>query len=244
LPMPSYQERTYRGRVTSTDLVSFHVAVKETDLWISADANLEKEARDLVFNCRQQLETYIRIYPEFVAYLTPYQFDPLAPAIVKKMIEVTGRIGVGPMASVAGVIAQYVAEGLLGLTDQVIVENGGDIFLKTNRPATVSIFAGASVLSDRIGLKIPVRQMPLGVCSSSAKVGHSLSIGNTDVCCILSHCAALADGAATAIGNMVKSKGDLKTIDQWVAQVPEIIGGVVIVGGSIAAWGDIELIDL
>jgi hypothetical protein len=242
--MPSYQERTYRIRVTSTDLVSFHVAVKETDLWISADANLEKEARDLVFDCRQQIETYIRIHPEFVVSLTPYQFDPLAPAVVKKMIDVTGRVGVGPMASVAGVIAQYVAEGLLGLTDQVIVENGGDIFLKTNRPATVSIFAGASVLSDRIGLKISVRQMPLGVCSSSAKVGHSRSIGKTDVCCILSHCAALADGAATAIGNMVKYKGDLKTIDQWVAQLPEIIGGVVIVGDSIAAWGDIELIDL
>ena len=242
--MPSYLERTYRRRVTSADLVSFHVAIKETDLWVSADINLEKETRDLIFDCRQQLETYINIHPEFVASLFPYPFDPLAPPIVKKMIDVTGSLGVGPMASVAGVIAQFVAEGLLGLTTQVIVENGGDIFLKTNRPAIVSIFAGSSVLSERVGLKIPVRQMPLGVCSSSAKVGHSLSIGKADVCCILSHSAAFADGAATAIGNKVKSKGDLKKIDEWVAQLAGIVGGVVIVGDSIAAWGDIELIDL
>ncbi|MBW1868220.1 MAG: UPF0280 family protein, partial [Deltaproteobacteria bacterium] len=102
----------------------------------------------------------------------------------------------GPMAAVAGAIAQYVGMGLLDLTDQVIVENGGDIFLKADRSLTVSVFAGASPLSGRFGLLIPVSRMPLGVCSSSATVGHSLSRGIADVVCILSPSSALADGAA------------------------------------------------
>ncbi|MCK5487351.1 MAG: UPF0280 family protein, partial [Desulfobacterales bacterium] len=91
------------------------------------------------------------------------------------MIEATKKIGVGPMASVAGAIAQYVCAGLLMLSSQVIVENGGDICLKANRPVTVAIFAGASPLSERFGLLIPVKKKPLGICSSSATVGHSLS---------------------------------------------------------------------
>jgi len=148
------------------------------------------------------------------------------------------------MASVAGAVAQRVAGGLLRFTDQVIVENGGDIFLKTNRPATVSIFAGASPLSERLGLKIPVKQMPLGVCSSSAKVGHSLSLGIADVACLLSPSAALADGAATALGNRVKRKEDLETVAAWAGQIEGIVGGVVIVDDRIAAWGDIELVEL
>ena len=175
-------ERTYRKRVTSNDLVSFCVSVKETDLWVSADLNLEDQARDLVFECRQQIESYINANPGFAACLTPYPKDPFAAPIVKEMIAATSSLGVGPMAAVAGAISQYVAQGLLRLTGQVIVENGGDIYLRTNRPAIVSILAGPSPLSGKFGLSIPVRQMPLGVCSSSARVGHSLSLGVADVC--------------------------------------------------------------
>ncbi len=242
--MPQYEERTYRRKVNPGDLVSFCMVVKETDLWISAGKNLEKETRDLVLGCRHQLENYIRMYPEFVTSLWPLPFDPYAPQIVKKMINASKELGVGPMACVAGAIAQHVADGLLRFTDQVIIENGGDIFLKIDRPATISIFAGTSSLSEKFGLVIPVKQMPLGICSSSAKVGHSLSMGIADVCCILSYSSAFADGAATALGNMIKKKADLEIAATWADQVEEIIGGVAIVDDSIAAWGDIELVDL
>ena len=136
--MTDYSERAYRKRVKARGLVSFHVAVKETDLWVSAERSLENETRDLILNHRQQLEGYIHSHPDFLTTLQPYPEDPYAPPLVKEMIEAARGIGVGPMASVAGAIAQFVARGLLQLTDQVIVENGGDIFLKTNRPATVS----------------------------------------------------------------------------------------------------------
>lgn len=242
--MPQYRERTYRKRVCAKDLTCFSVAVKETDLWVCADKNLEKETRDLIFDCRHQLESYIEFHPELPNSLTPLVRDPYAPPIVKEMIRATGKVGVGPMASVAGAIAQYVAMGLLNLTDQVIVENGGDIFMKADRPLTVSVFAGASPLSGRFGLLVPVSQMPLGVCSSSATVGHSLSRGITDVVCALSSSAALADGAATALGNKVKKKRDLEEVAIWADQIEGILGGIAIVGDTMATWGDIELVEV
>jgi len=242
--MPQYRERTYRKRVSSKDLTCFNVAVKETDLWVCADKNLEKQTRDLIFDCRHQLESYIKSHPEFPHSLVPLEGDPYAPPIVKEMIRATGKIDVGPMASVAGAIAEYVATRLLNLTGQVVVENGGDIFLKADRPLTVSVFAGTSPLSGKFGLLIPVSQMPLSVCSSSATVGHSLSRGITDVVCILSPSAALADGAATALGNKVKKQKDLEEVAIWANQIEGILGGIAIVGDTMATWGDIELVEV
>jgi ApbE superfamily uncharacterized protein (UPF0280 family) len=164
--------------------------------------------------------------------------------MIKTMIEMTSRAGVGPMASVAGAIAQFVAEGLLRFTDQVIVENGGDIFLKTLRPAIVSIYAGESPLSEKFGLKIPTQQMPLGICSSSGTVGHSLSMGVADIVCTIASSAVLADGASTALCNRIKNKTDLEEIPHWAGQIPGIKGGIAIMGDSMIPWGDVELVGL
>ncbi|MFC1864011.1 UPF0280 family protein [Thermodesulfobacteriota bacterium] len=242
--MPEYIERTYRKQVRDKDLVSFNVIVRETDLWVSAEKELVKETRDLIFDYRHQLENYIQAHPEFVTSLNPYPEDMFAPEIVKMMIHETDKIGVGPMASVAGAIAQYVGKKLLDFTDQVIVENGGDIYLKANREVTISIFAGESPLSNRIGLLIKTDQMPLGVCSSSGTVGHSLSLGKADVVCLLSSSAILADGSATALGNRVRTEKDLERIADWATEIDGIIGGVAIVGESMAIWGDVELVKL
>lgn len=242
--MGEYEERHYRKRVNARDLVSFRVVVQETDLWVSADRSLEEETRDLILVHRYQLERYIQSHPDFLTSLQPYPVDPCAPSLVKEMIEVTRGVGVGPMASVAGAIAQYVARGLQQWTDQVIVENGGDIFLKANRPVTVSIFAGESPLSGKIGVMIPREKMPMGICSSSATVGHSLSMGVADLVCLLSSSAALADGAATALGNRIKSNTELGKIANWAGQMNGILGGLVIVGDKMATWGEIELVTL
>jgi ApbE superfamily uncharacterized protein (UPF0280 family) len=126
----------------------------------------------------------------------------------------------------------------------VIIENGGDIFLTAKRPVTVSIYAGTSPLSGRFGLRIPTGQMPLGICSSSATVGHSLSRGITDVVCLLSQSTPLADAAATALGNRVKDRSDLEQAARWAEQIGNIIGGAVIVRDTMATWGDIELVEI
>jgi ApbE superfamily uncharacterized protein (UPF0280 family) len=215
--MKEYKERTYRKSVHAVDLVSFHVAVKETDLWISAGRPLEKAASDLVFNYRHQLENYIESHPSFLTSVQPYPEDIYAPPIVRRMIEATEAVGVGPMASVAGAVAQFVGRGLLELT---------------------------APFSERIGIVIPVRQMPIGVCSSSGKVGHSFSMGVADVVCLLSPSALIADGAATALGNRIKGKKDLEKIAIWANDIKDILGGLAIVEDRMATWGDIELLRL
>jgi ApbE superfamily uncharacterized protein (UPF0280 family) len=242
--MQKDEERTYRKRVMAHDLVSFNVRIKETDILVSSDRDLYQDTVDLVFDYRYQLESYIKSHPEFLTTLQPYPDDPYAPSIIKDMIASTRDIGVGPMASVAGAIAQHVGLGLLGSSEQVIVENGGDIFLKVSRPVTVSILAGESTLSDRIGISIPTRLMPLGVCSSSGRVGHSLSMGCTDVTTVLSPSAIRADGAATALGNRIRTKTDLERLAEWTADMEGILGGIVIMGDNMVTWGDVELVEL
>ena len=242
--MLDYVERTYRKTLTDKHLVSFRVVVKETDLWVSADSDLEKETKDLVFNYRHKLETYISSHPDFATTLSAWPQDPYASRLIREMIDTTKKLGIGPMAAVAGAIAQYVGAGLIKFSDQVIVENGGDIYLKANRPVTVSIFAGTSPLSERFGLRIPVKQMPVGVCSSSGNVGHSLSLGVADVVCILSPSATFADAAATAVGNRIKRPADLEKAAAWASDINEVLGGVVIANDRMATWGDIELVEI
>jgi ApbE superfamily uncharacterized protein (UPF0280 family) len=242
--LEEYTERFYRRRVRSSGLVTFEVAVRETDLQVSAERNLEKDTRDLVFACRHQIERYINTHPAFLTTLTPYPVDPLAPPLVREMIECTKQLGVGPMAAVAGAIAQHVGLGLLQRTREVIVENGGDIFLKANRAITVSIFAGKSPLSNKLGLVISPGQMPLGVCTSSGTVGHSYSMGVADAASILSASATLADGAATAMCNRIQRKKDLDRIGEWAGQMRGVTGALVIVGDKMATWGEIELVAL
>lgn len=243
MPNP-YQERTYRHRVHTKDLKSFQVVVGETDLWVCAESDLTKQVRDLVLMFRYQLESHIKHHPGFLTSLKPLDDDPYAPPIVGDMIRSTKKATVGPMAAVAGAIAQWVGESLLELSEQVIVENGGDIYLTAKRPVTVSIFAGTSPLSGKFGLRIPERQMPLGICSSSASVGHSLSHGITDVVCLLSKSTALADAAATALGNRIMGRADLKHVVRWADRIGGILGGVVIVKDTMATWGDVELVEV
>lgn len=242
--MDPYTERTYRRRVHAADLIGFELKVRETDLWIGAAGNLEREARDLVFEARHQVESYIDAHPEFLHALTPCAEDNLAPPVVRDMILASRRTGVGPMASVAGAIAEYVGRGLLRWTDRVVVENGGDVFLHLQRSVTVDVFAGPSRVSDRIGLAVPALGMPVGVCTSSGTLGHSLSMGKADAVCVVSKRTALADSAATALGNLIRTQRDLEAAAQWAAGIKGISGTVMIVGKALAAWGDVELVAL
>jgi hypothetical protein len=241
---PETGERTYRRRAQPRDLVSFSLQVKQTDLWISAERDLSKEALDLVFQARAWIEAYIADRPEFATSLIPIPEDPHAPVIVKEMMAASSKVGVGPMAAVAGTIAEFVGRGLGSLSSQVIVENGGDLFIAATRPVTVSIFAGASSLSERIGISVPNRQMPLGVSCSSKTVGHSLSLGMADAVCILSPSAALADAAATALGNRIHDPSHLDKAGAWASEIQGLLGGVVVFKDRLAAWGDVELVSL
>jgi len=220
------------------------VAVKETDLYILAQRVLEQEAREVIIQLREQLEQYIRANPLFQISLVPLPTDPRAPQIVKEMLAASQTVGVGPMAGVAGAMAAFVGAALLAFTPEVVVENGGDIFLETGTTRTIGIFAGASPLSMQVGISVPAERQPLGVCTSSATVGPSLSLGRADAVCVISPSATLADAAATALGNMVQGKGDIERALEAGPKIAGIEGVVIIVGDALGAWGEYELVKL
>ena len=239
-----YEERTYRNLVKTDDLVNFEVIVKETDLLIRAERDLSKEARESILKYRNQLETYIAVHPEFVKSLVPLDEDPYAPEMVREMVRASALAHVGPMAAVAGAMAEFVSRDLLKVSKQLIVENGGDIYLATSRERMIGIYAGTSSLSLKLGILIPPEDSPMGVCTSSGTVGPSLSFGRADAVCILSKSAALADAAATAVGNQVREKRDIEQGLEIGKEIEGVLGTLVIVEDRMGAWGKIRLIRL
>jgi len=239
-----YEPRFYRHWIKDDDLVSFEVAVKQTDLYIRSRRNLKDKALDSVLKHRAPLESYIGHHPLFLTTLDPYQAEAGAPAIVKEMARVSQLTGVGPMAAVAGAIAEAVGRDLLAFSPEVIVENGGDIFLKISNKRLVGIYAGQSSFTKKIALEIMPRETPLGVCTSSGTVGHSLSLGSADAVVVLSPSTALADAAATALGNMVKAADDIPRAIEKAQSIEGLRGLVIIVGDKMGVWGKVKLVPL
>ncbi len=239
-----YEQRTYRQHSSTDRLISFIVSVKETDLFISAASNLEQEARDAILKVRTVIEDYIKQHPDFYSSLTPLPFDKTAPVVIKKMLEGSSAADVGPMAAVAGAVAEFVGNDLLKQSNEILVENGGDIFLKVQQDVTISIFAGTSPLSEKVGIKIKPAETPAALCTSSGIVGPSLSFGRADAVTIKSSSAALADAAATAIGNLIKKTADITNGIDKAQSIPGIDAIVIIKDDKMGAWGDIELVKL
>ena len=218
--------------------------MKETDLLVRAEIDLSRETRESILKYRHQIETYIETVPDFERNLVPIRDDRYAPAIVQEMIRTSRLAQVGPMAAVAGAIAESVSKDLLALSGEVIVENGGDIFLSIRKERVIGIYAGSSPLSLKIGIRIDRDESPIGVCTSSGTVGHSLSFGRADAVCILSASAALADAAATSVGNLVHSKEDIEKGLERGKEIPGVLGALILVGDKIGAWGKVELVQL
>ena len=226
------------------DLVSYSVIVRETDLYIRTTSDLNGQALDSVLKYRRQIEEYISYHPEFATTLKPLIINDTSPEIIKDMAMASQKFDVGPMAAVAGAIAEFVGKDLMKYSDEVIIENGGDIFLSSKRNRTVAIYAGNSPLSGKYGLEIKADATPLGICTSSGTVGHSLSFGKADAVVTLADSASLADAAATAIGNMVKSKNDINPVLDYARESGFLKGIVIIKDDSIGAWGNMELCEL
>jgi ApbE superfamily uncharacterized protein (UPF0280 family) len=237
-----YRERRYRQQIHHERLVSFKVAVQETDLMILAESDLTQLTEEIIYKVRGPLEGYIANHPEFLHTLTPLPYDKLAPPVVQEMLSAAQICGTGPMAAVAGAIAEQVGLALLRESGEVVVENGGDCFVKVDSRVQISIFAGRSKLSNTLALKIYPERTPLGVCTSSGTVGHSLSFGRADAVTVISASAALADAAATKICNQVKSESTIREAIAFAQEIEGVLGVVVIVGDKIGAWGEVELV--
>ena len=244
-PKPdTHQDRNYRNLVNSESLVSFGVTVQETGLFVHAASPMIAFTRERVFEHRGIIEAYIKQYPEFMTTLVPWRDTQPVPDIIRAMIEAGKKAAVGPMAAVAGAVAEFVGRDLLNHFPEIIVENGGDIFLKVDHPVIVGLYGGNSPLSLKLGLRVPDRGIPLGVCTSSGTVGHSLSRGRADAICVVSESCALADAAATSIGNRITTDKDIKDAIEFGKRIDGVLGLVVMIGKDMGLWGDLEVVPL
>jgi ApbE superfamily uncharacterized protein (UPF0280 family) len=237
-----YQRRFYREWVRAEDLRSLRVGVKETDVQVLIDKPIDAGfIRGRIQKYRGDIENYIARDRRFLTGLKPIAVERTAPPIVKAMGEAAKKADVGPMAAVAGAIAAFLGRDLLkrGCKD-VIVENGGDIFLKSSKVRTIGIYAGRSKAWQGLSLKIKPKDTPLGICASSGTIGHSLSFGVADCTVVLAKDAALADAVATATGNRVASGRDLHNAIAFARSIRGIRAAVVILKNKIISWGEVE----
>ncbi|MFO7748550.1 MAG: UPF0280 family protein [Desulfobacteraceae bacterium] len=239
-----FDNRTYRSRSRKEGLVPFTVTVKETNLHIQARQDLSDKAVKAVLECRNLLESYIFRCPGFAAAMNPVQPVFPTPKIAAEMIQAAARAKVGPMAAVAGAVSEFTGRALLNHSTEVIVENGGDIFMKLDKEAVFAIFAGNSPLSMKTGVRIARRDTPYALCTSSGTLGHSASFGRADAATVVADSCALADAAATALGNMVQNRSDIETAIETGRKIEGIQGIIIIKGKEIGLWGDLELVKL
>lgn len=233
----------YRSWVKDEELTSFSITYKETDLFVRAELDFSLEVMRILRNLYTDLEDYIRKHPLFLCSLTPVDVPCDSPLVVRLMAEASKSCQVGPMAAVAGAIAQLVGEEIVPRSAEVIVENGGDIYLCSARRRVVAIYAGDSALSGRLGLVVSPSN-GMGVCTSSGTVGHSLSFGTADAVTVVAPSVALADAAATAICNQVISLASFQPALDLARSIDGISGVLIIKGDSLGAWGELELCEI
>ncbi|HKK96269.1 MAG TPA: UPF0280 family protein [Anaerovoracaceae bacterium] len=237
-----YEERFYREKHKSNDLINYQLLIEESDLMISSDIDVKTQAEEALFDIRNRIKKACSEIEGFKTSLIPINHTSNDP-MINQMIKASEKANVGPMAAVAGTVSEYVVKNVLNNSNcsQIIVENGGDIYINSNVARKILIYAGDSPFSNKIGLKIDKDLMPIGVCTSAGKVGHSLSFGQSDAALVISKNTSLADATATAIGNLVKEADDINKALEFGKNIDGILGILVILEDKLGIWGQIEL---
>jgi len=237
-----YQRRFYRDWINAKGLYLTRLAEKETDLQVLTDKPAEESfLKERIRLYRSQIEDYISKDKRFLAALKPVEVELNAAPIVKEMAQAAKKAGVGPMAAVAGAIAQFLGRDLLKKGyREVIIENGGDIFLKIRKVRRVRIYTGKKKPYQGLSLRIRPKDTPLAICTSSGTIGHSLSFGQVDAAVIFAKNAVLADAVATATGNRIASTRDLERAAVFAKSVKGVLGAVIIVKNKLICWGKVE----
>ena len=195
--------------------------------------------------CDKPIEELIRYYDIVERYaaenreftgLKPVDIDSEEP-IIKEMCEASKKADVGPMAAVAGSIAEHVCRN--SVKESMIVNNGGDIFMITSRPIVIGLFAGFNNIADKLAVRVKAEETPLAICSSSSKLGHSLSYGDCDLVTVFSKKGAIADAVATAVCNNIKEEKDIeKTLNEF-ADIEGVLGIIAVRNDKIGIIGSV-----
>jgi ApbE superfamily uncharacterized protein (UPF0280 family) len=235
-----YTERFYRNWTRSGTLKTFRAVAGESDLQIYAESELRREALAALIDARIRLCRHIALNPRFLRALTPLVTATEDPMI--REMEQAGKMwNTGPMAAVAGAIAQVVGEELLRYSGTVIVENGGDVWARSPGELEFLVYPGEdSPLSEGIHFRVDA-SMGVSVCTSSGKVGPSFSMGNADSVTAVHGRGAVADAAATSLANRIRGAKDVTGTVESVAAGRKLSGVLAVCGESIGIWGGIKL---
>ncbi len=209
---------------------------KDTNLRVAGD-QFELVTKTILEQ-RKKLEAYIRKHPQFQHALEYIPVQEDAPEIAKRMARAAKVTGLGPMASVAGTLAQVGAEAAMSNgCEEVIVENGGDMFIHSNTAVTIGIYAGTNVIGANLAFCLQPEELPIAICSSSSKMGHSISFGECELATVVAKEAALADSAATLVCNQICADADLEKTLDLVGSLPGIQGILAVKNGKIGLVG-------
>ncbi|HMK54823.1 MAG TPA: UPF0280 family protein [Methanobacteriaceae archaeon] len=223
-------------------MIKRRIQVEETSIILKTDIETH-DLTSFILKERSSLKNYIKLNPEFLTALEPIEVNK-APSLVKTMTCAGKIAGVGPMAAVAGTISQFCLNYLLDKGSKYsIVDNGGDVALKTNRDVTVGLFAGESSLSGRIGFRIRHQRTPMGICTSSGTVGHSISFGRADSVTVFAPQSSVADALATSLANSAQGDSDGEAVQNSLSKAEELKdhfrGVMIVVGESAGTIGKI-----
>jgi uncharacterized protein len=240
--------RLYRDSMGNERWTSFRTGYLETDLWIAVTKYqytpaAEEWALSYLEVLRGILDNHILQHPGFLTSMVPIERCAVAHSMIADMYDASERALTGPMSAVAGAFAEYTALALADRYgfDEIVVENGGDIFMMIRQPATISVHAGDSSLSGKTGLVITPDRSPLSVCCSSATTGHSLSFGTADAAVVACRSGAMADAYATACCNSVKNSAMLQMVTAEFMNKPGVLSVVIIKDDKMAAGGNLEV---
>jgi len=222
-----------------SEFVTAKLEIGETAATIGAERVYVEAAVDAIKAAREEIERLVRKDRFFLTTMEPYDPSPKSGGVVRRMCEAARAAGVGPMATVAGAIAQEALEAMLSQgCRHAWVDNGGDIAVMVERPVTIEVFHDPAS-ANAFALELENTGKPLGICSSSGTLGHSISFGNADTVVAVARDAVLADALATAIGNNVSGPGSLKGCFEPFTGIRGFHGGIAMAGGEVAIHGDI-----
>jgi len=225
-----------------SEFVLAKLEIEETAATIAADRDFVGEAVNAIKAARGEIERQIRRDRFFLTTLEPYEPTRDCPRIIRRMCDASEAAGVGPMATVAGAIAQEAVEAMVsqGCT-HCWVDNGGDIALRLDRPATLEVFSDPSSKNAYAMVLEPTDDIT-GICTSSGRLGHSISFGDSDVALAIADDAVLADALATAIGNQVTNAASLELCFDKFRRVRGFRAGLAMIDGAVATCGKIPQI--
>jgi ApbE superfamily uncharacterized protein (UPF0280 family) len=228
-----------------SEFVTSGIEIQETAATIAAERRFIGGAVDAIKMARRDIERQIRKDRFFLTTLEPYDSGSCTSETTARMCAATKQAGVGPMAAVAGAIAQAALDAMIAEgCRHAWVDNGGDVALVLESPLTLEIFTTPGS-SKAFAFELRTTGRAMGICSSSGRLGHSISFGDSDIAVTIADDAVVADAFATALGNEVKDETSLNKCFDILRSAKAVKGGLAMIDGAVAMYGEVpELVEV